>query len=121
MIWCRFAAARGLGRPPCEPPTELLDGVAGPAKLNLTLLGLATHSSEKRTCWLALQEGWLQAGWRCRQAGSCWYERSGVGRAEGLCRFLGGALGSWRSAWYLFGTCPTRVRLVLPRFVSSGC
>jgi len=26
----------------------LLDGVAGPAKLDLSVLGLATHSSEKK-------------------------------------------------------------------------
>src|SRR5450432_2126951 len=44
-----FAAARDLARPrhdPCETPTELLDGVAGPAKLDLPVLGFTTRSSE---------------------------------------------------------------------------
>lgn len=36
---------------PCETPAELPDGVASPAELDLPVLGLATHSSEKKTCF----------------------------------------------------------------------
>src|SRR5450432_3194042 len=50
-ISMRLRRRKGPRKAPCETPAALLDGVAGPAKLDLPVLGLATRSSEMKTCF----------------------------------------------------------------------
>src|SRR5450432_93897 len=47
----RLRRRKGPPKAPCETPTELLDSVAGPAKLDLPVLGSTTRSSEMKTCF----------------------------------------------------------------------
>jgi hypothetical protein len=42
----RLRRRKGPRKAPCQTPTELRDGVAGPAKLGLPALGLTPWSSE---------------------------------------------------------------------------
>ena len=59
----------GPGKAPCETPSELLDGDAGPAKLDLPVLGLTVRSPEMKT--RIIRQHLDRAGYLVRAAFNC--------------------------------------------------